>query len=247
MSNIIHIVEPKKLLLAWQAPDSVKNRTRWAVGSITKQDGDHVLQYFDEAEFAQHNDGTLSDIKALGFAGYPAFNYKFRQHSSGVIDAFLRRLPPRSRPDFDQYRNQFRISDSLRLSDFALLGITEAKLPSDGFSLVDPIEDRNAQRELFLEVAGYRHYSSLLEPPLALGTRVLFLPEPTNPKDRNAVVLLRDRETLGYINRHQAKAFLTWINQDRVSGWIERLNGTEDKPRAYVFVRVQAAKNYMAA
>lgn len=248
MSNIIrHIVEPKKLLLAWQAPDSSKNRTRWAVGLVAREGDSYLLAYFDAEEFLRYNDGTLAEVKALGFEGYPAFNYKTKTHTSGVLDAFLRRLPPRNRADFNQYREQFRISNSLPISDFALLGITEAKLPSDGFSLVDPIEDLNAERELFFEIAGYRHYARALSAQLMVGDSVEFLPEPTNPKDRNAVMLRRRGETLGYVNRHQARAFLVWIAQKRVTAEVERLNGDADRPRAFVFARVHAENKSIAA
>jgi hypothetical protein len=236
---IDHIVDPSRLLLAWQAPDQFENRFRWAVGEITRDESKYMLRYLQGAEFESLNQGrTEPQLRALGYRGYPAFDPGQTIHTSNVVPAFLRRLPPRRRSDFKDYKEQFRLRAERDVSDFALLAVTEAKLPSDGFCLVDPLDDDSLPRELLLEVAGHRHYRNALPRPPLIGESVEFLPEPDNIKDPNAVIVRIGEQCIGYINRLQTKAFLRWIAQGRVTGVVERVNGSTDWPRVFTFVRV---------
>lgn len=134
-----------------------------------------------------------------------------------------------------EYRKHFRIAQSTELSDLALLGITEAKLPSDGFALVNPLEDDASACELFLEVAGFRYYAPAAPLPDALGEAVALVPEPNNPYDRNALMVLVRDALIGYINRLQVGTFLRWVAEQRVSGTVERLNGNPERPHAFIF------------
>jgi hypothetical protein len=233
------ICEPKRLLLAWQGPDPKGNRTRFAVGELIQENGDCLLRYFPPEK--------LTEACALGFEGYPAFKRDQLEHRLGVMATFLRRLPPRSRADFAAYKAQFRLHTKLDLSDFALLAYTEAKLPSDGFSIVNPLQDVHGPCQFVFEVAGYRHYAKTLTSPLTLGQPLQFVPEPTNKYDPNAVRVEATKEVIGYVNRLQADAFLRWLRDGVVSGCVERLNGNPDKPRAFMFVSVLPQKSAAAA
>ena len=249
INYIKNIVEPRRLLLAWQAPEtSDSNRTRWAVGEIIARDGSFALNYFDLAEFARYNDGSLQAIVEMGYVGYPAFKIKKKVHSIGVLEAFMRRIPPRTRSDFSQYQYHFRISENLTVSDFAMLALTEAKLPSDGFSIVDPFDDELSQRELVLEVAGFRHYADAnLVSANLLGQRVEFEHEPENVRDVNAIRILLDGQRIGYVNRLQTRPFHRWLRENRVCAVVERLNGDISRPRAFIFVQVNRNADSIAA
>ena len=228
---IEHVHEPSKLILAWQAPDERRNRTRFAVGEIIKRDGSFVLRYYSDTP-------DVLKAKELGYEGYAAFSIKSPEHSKDVLSAFMRRLPPRSRPDFRQYLEGLRLTPLASLSDFGLLAYSEAKLPSDGFSLVNTLEDAAVPSEFLLELAGYRH----LEPSLTerdIGATVSLIPEPTNPYDPNAVTVQYGDKIIGYINRLQAPTVAQWIINDQVSAVLERLNGRPDKPRAFIFLWVK--------
>jgi hypothetical protein len=81
-----------------------------------------VFDYLDSEDFARLNLGrSMADLRDAGYAGYPAFDVKrrdeggFREH---VMEAFLRRLPPATRPDFGAY---WRISVSNRQPGFRAL------------------------------------------------------------------------------------------------------------------------------
>lgn len=249
MTNWIrHVVEPRRLLLAWQAPDHMQNRTRWAVGEVLSDEQGPLYREFSGPEFERMNDGQpRALLEELGYAGYPAFNPKLPEHRSGVIEAFLRRLPPRTRPDFARYMEHFRVPSDAVVSPFTLLALTEAKLPSDGFSLVNPHDPDVSECEFVLEVAGHRHYRDAADLSNSVGSRVEFVPEPDNPHDCNAVMIHWNGNLIGYVNRLQAGTFLSWIAQGRVSGEIERLNGTPDKPRVFLFVRVSRPTIRVAA
>jgi hypothetical protein len=233
---IEHIWEPTRLYLAWQAPEHLKERKRFAVGELVRAGNDCNLRYFENDE--------VREAQNLGFLGYPAFKLGRKEYQN-VLATFLRRLPPRGRSDFDSYMAHFRLPPAVKLSDFALLAYTEAKLPSDGFSLVNSLDEMRRPCEFVLEVAGYRHYANKTK-PLAVSEAVELVAEPENPFDQNAIAVKASGDTIGYINRLQTHAFHNWIRDQAVVAIIERLNGTAPKPRAFIFVWVKQAQSRAA-
>ncbi len=235
--------EPRRLFLAWQAPDQLGDRFRWAVGELSVlASGQFELRYFRaEDEFRARNQGrTSAEIAKLGYGGYPAFGVKRETHRDGVSEVFLRRLPPTGRPDFGAYVSQFRIPPNTKASVPLLLSITEAKLPSDGFSIVDPLDPNAVAYDLMQEIAGYRYYAGTVAPLLVPGRTVDVAAEPDNKYDPGAVAFSIDGEKVGNVNRLQAPAFLRWLESGSVTAVVERLNGRPDHPRAFLFVRVRA-------
>lgn len=236
---IEHVCEPRRLLLAWQAPDHFEDRFRWAVGELAPTSDGFSFRYFgDGEEFQLFNRRGYEQLVDLGFKGYPAFRLMDKPSFLKNLDPFLRRLPPRSRSDFPEYRKNFKLAPEAEISDFALLGLTEAKLPSDGFSLVDTLSPAAPRCELFLEVAGYRYYAENAPLPAALGESAEFLHEPLNEHDPNAVMVKVRGTKIGYVNRLQAGTFLKWMSARRVSAVVERLNGDRTRPRVYLFIEV---------
>jgi hypothetical protein len=241
--------EPKILMLAWQAPDHMHNRFRWSVGQIKPTGDSFSLRYFAPgSEFENHNNGKrYEEIVGLGYVGYAAFSTKVREHTAGVIEAFNRRLPPRGRSDFADYMKHFRLRNFETLSNFALLGKTEATLPSDGFSIVDPLDGDTPSCDLLLEVAGHRYYAKNLGDRIRIGAQVEISPEPTNEYDSNAVRFSIDGLTIGYVNRLQATAFNQWLKTAKIRAVIERVNGKPERPRVFLFVQVRPAGAQIAA
>jgi HIRAN domain len=247
MNWIEHICEPRRLILAWQAPDNTGVRFRWAVGELTPHDGAMSLRYFSGEEFCRLNQGkSVEELSALGYRGYPGFRTKEAVHSNGVLEAFMRRLTPASRADFAEYREHFRLKPESKLSEFAMLGYTEAKLPSDGFSVVTPLEYTDDRFELMLEVAGFRYYAKAIR-PIAVGDVATFKPEPSNEHDPNAVMVCVDDQRIGYVNRLQAPAFQRWLNDRHLEALVERVNGHPDRPRVFMFVRITPSSRQVAA
>jgi hypothetical protein len=247
---IEHPSEPKELLLAWQAPPSVPDRSRWAVGRLWPDGEDTVFDYLQAEEFKALNLGRSPDeLRAAGYSGYPAFDVRkrpaggYREH---VLEAFLRRLPPATRSDFPAYLAHYYIERHTPLSAFALLAVTEARLPSDGFSLIDPLDASVGWVDLVFEVVGFWRFipgDVCIEP----GDPLTLEPDSSNPVDPQAVQVKTSGHTIGYVNRLQAGTIRTWLAQRSVSCWIARLNGLPASPRAYAFLQVRPAERSIAA
>lgn len=232
MTALRHIVEPMGLLLAWQpADEQAPNRTRRVVASISKgPDGQAIFRYLA-------NSPDYKEAQKAGFQGHPAFDVKEPEVSSGVLEAFMRRLPPRKREDFGDFLALHRLPSPFPFSDMALLGYTGARLPSDGFSLVPIFERGVAPCDYILEVAGFRHEQALSTADLTLGDAVSFIEEPANQIDPGAIAIHHDGKRIGYVNRTLKDTFKTWLVERHVTGHIERINGKPERP--LVFVRVE--------
>lgn len=242
------VCEPQSLLLAWQSADlRPESRYRWAVGEVRRHHAGLSFRYFDRGqEFREHNQGKdFAELRELGYSGYPAFHSSKEIHLQGVESALLRRLPPRNRSDFGEYIERFLLRPTICFSDLALLGRTEATLPSDGFSLIDPLDSSKSRCDLLLEVAGFRYYSKSVA--LSKSMPVEIVADPTNLFDSNAVEFRVAGQKFGNVNRLQAEAFGQWLRNAHVEGWLERLNGSTERPRAFVFVRVTPRKSQLAA
>lgn len=247
---IEHIVEPGKLLLAWQAPDHMSNRRRWAVATVDVASDVWLLRYFSQEEFSAANGGALlSDLLKLGFEGYPAFARKTRrfEFDSGVREAFMRRLPPRSRTDFADYVRRFGFKDAENISDAALLAYTEAKLPSDGFSLVGELERSLLVGDLILDVAGTRYQDFGDCCPARPGDLLTLRKEPTNDHDPSAIEIYWQKVKIGYVNRMQAPTVGYWMDHRDIHLIVQRVNGRTGSPKVYALLRVRPAKHQLAA
>ena len=242
--------EPKELTLAWQAPESVKDRTRWAIGKLTHRDSGNTFTYFDDEAFRTLNAGReISELRRYGYAGYPAFDLRknpSRVFTTGVMEAFLRRLPPRSRPDFRDYLAYFRFRETTDLSPMALLALTEAKLPSDGFSLIDRLDPDARACDLVFEIAGHRHYASTRS-ALSEGMRLDLVPEPSNDYDPLAIRVEAEGALIGYANRLQAPSIGSWLSHRATACWLMRLNGKQESPKAFAFLRMRPSSRALAA
>lgn len=247
---IEHPSEPTELVLAWQAPDSVPERTRWAVGCLTKTSIGASFRYLEDAEFAALNgDRSREALTAYGYSGYPAFDIAKQPEggfTDGVLDAFARRLPPPSRPDFHRFLEHFRFRGDRPLSTMELLALTEAKLPSDGFSLIDRLDPDAECVEVVFEIAGHRHNAAFRD-CLVVGEPLDLIADPTNFHDANAVRFEAGGNLIGHVNRLQAEAVGRWLRDREVSAWLTRLNGKPDAPRAFAFVQVRPRANAIAA
>lgn len=231
MNWIEHIIEPKRLLLTWQSKSG--DRMRRIIGELIRKEDDVLFQYNTSSK-------DFEEAKNLGFWHYEAFPEDQKIYPL-ALDVFMRRLPPRSRGDFQKYLEAIRIPVNTGISNFALLGYSGAKLPDDDFSVVHPFDEATGSFELLTEVSGTRYYKdNFLD--LQLGSCVELIPEPTNDRDENAIQVFYAGKKIGYINRGQQKSFALWMKQNKIEkAVIERINGSTDKPSIYIFVSV---KNY---
>src|SRR5262245_43162394 len=110
MHFIEHIIEPTKLLLAWQSFND-KERTRYIVAQLERIGEDIKLTYLTDSK-------DFETARSKGFEAYPAFQDTNKNYTN-VLDALMRRLPPRSRGDFPEYLQGLRIKPDTQLSNFA--------------------------------------------------------------------------------------------------------------------------------
>ena len=256
-----HIVEPVALLLTWQPVDeSHPVRTRRVVARIDRQ-----ADMADMVSFRYLRNTEDFDAAAdAGFKGHPAFKLTTQTARSltndqgsdgqvfktGVLETFLRRLPPRKREDFPAFLAMHRLPTPFEHSDFALLGYTGAKLPSDGFAIVPVFEADQVPCELILEVAGFRHEPNADVSSVHPGDDVALVAEDNNPHDTNAVAIFHTATSnpdcrserfgyrIGYINRALTSIVRTWVKDREVTAKIERVNGKPHRPLVYIRVSV---------
>lgn len=233
MNRIQHLIEPRRLLLSWQRPMAGKERrVRRIVGEIERVDNGAVFRYLTgRPDFAE--------AQQEGFRGFPAFGLgKVDEFRSGVLEAFMRRLPPRKREDFAEYLAQYRLPEDFNGSDMALLAYTGAKLPGDGFELVPDLGSSDPPIELVLEVAGFRHQDVAVA-GLAVGDAVRFVPEPGNEHDPEAIAIHHNAHSrIGYVPRPYCRAMAGWLASHRIEATIDRLNGKPERPLVFLFVKV---------
>jgi hypothetical protein len=233
MILIHHINQPSRLLLVWQPPEG-KSRTRFVVGELCVDGEDYVFRYLDNTE-------DFANAIKEGFVCYPAFRKLNHEYNEGVLETFLRRIPPRKRGDFNKYLEQWRLAPGIDISDFALLGHTGAKLPNDGFSLINPFDGIDAPFEFYIEVAGFRYQDNICLDDISVGMEVNFVSEPENSFDQQAVRIETMGRKIGYVNKAQCPAFTRWLERYSITACIERINGTEARPLIYIYGRVHFA------
>lgn len=229
MHFINHVIEPIKLLLAWQSSDET-HRTRYIIGELSRAEDKVNLTYLTDT-----SDFRIAQEK--GFESYPAFKETNKVHHD-VLDAFLRRLPPRTRGDFSSYLESLRLKPDTELSNFALLGYSGAKLLSDGFSIIHPFSNVDFACELLLEAAGFRHIQKNHD-GIKIDDTVSFENELNAATQEEAVRIIANRKHIGYVNRGLLPTFFDWMKNNRINNaWIEKINGTPGRPTVHIFVKV---------
>jgi hypothetical protein len=233
MRQITHLIEPGRLLLCWKSLQN--SHTNYVVAEVLPGKNDFVLRYF-------FNSCDFAKAQQEGFIGLPAFPIDKKspqaEFSQGVRDALMRRTPPRTRTDFPQYLEQHGLSLHKNLSDFALLGYSEARLPGDGFFLVHPFDDHCGPLELVTEVVGIK-YGQFKQAHVNVDDTMTLAPEPNNQSDLDAIAVFFGSFKIGFINRCQTAAFHRWIKMGcLIKMTVRRLNGTEERPRVVAFIEV---------
>lgn len=236
MKLVKNIIEPDELVMVWQRSERAqtdqftKTGRRYPVAKILRSEQQFTFQYLCNTE-------DFESAQKEGFEGYPAFEISDDLYQTNVMEVFNRRLPNRARSDFADYLKYFRISPDADISDFALLGYTGGELPHDGFGFIHPFNTSSFPAEFVIGMAGARHYQDNA-PDLKIGDMVEFVPEPNNPKDKNAVTIVRNDKIIGYVKKVQADTFASWLGQHQVSGQVERINGTDSRPNILIYGQV---------
>lgn len=199
---------------------------------IRKADDADLIYLVDSDEFHK--------AQSLGFKDYTGFPTERRIHES-VLFAFMKRLPPRSRGDFEKYLTSLRIRKDAEISDFALLGYSGARLPDDDFTVIHTFENADPPFEFLLHVQGYRYYAEQLAfGSVKLGQEASFQAEPENEFDPKAVRILVTGIHSGYVCRGLTESFHKWFRMGyKIDASVERKNGTVEHPEIFLYVSIQ--------
>lgn len=225
---ITYVFEPHRLILTWK-PHTTSSGVKLAVAELVHVHGNVIFRYMRECD-------DYKQALAAGFIGYPAFNIDVEIHNFGVMDAFVRRLPPRRRADFNTYLEQFGLKPDMPASDFSLLGYTGAKLPSDPFELFMDLSLATAPLDLLLEIAGFRHTQPDVDSQNIIGLPLTFWTEPENEYDKNAIAVYQGDFKIGFVSRVMCASFLEFMKRGRVTAKICKLNGHKGFTTAYMLV-----------
>lgn len=238
MKLIKHIIEPEELLLTWQAPTG-PDRMRRFVAELQRTADDCRLKYLSDAS---DYDAALR----LGFTGYPGFDKSVQTHDH-ALDAFMKRLPPRSRRDFPKFLASFCLPADSQISDFALLGYSGAKLPDDDFCIICPFLNAHPPFEFLIRVQAFPLYFKQL-PSGLLGEKVSMVPEPNNPFDPDAIRVEIQGAMAGFIPRGLNTQMLNWLQLGyQFQATVERTNDSLEWPSLSVFLEIRENAHSEAA
>ncbi len=192
----------KHLFLIWKDPQTRRNFT---VGKLCRN-GKYTFEYY----------GDFGKAENYGWSKFEVFPEEKVYESDVLFPVFASRLPDRKRRDINKILEKYGLDE---FDEFELLRKSEARLPIDTYSFIDPIfsEDETVEREFF--VMGVRHHSPCkgddckLLPELKIGDELIFEKEPNNEHDKNAIcIFTQKKELLGYVPRYYNVAILERIN-----------------------------------
>lgn len=232
MSEILNkIYTPKEIYVLWQ---NVSQDTRMPTGKkypvgklIYKNENLWNLEYLD--------------IKTpLNFVGYLPYKFFPNKIYEDVKATFIKRLPPKTRTDFKEFLQGYKISEEcIDINDFALLAYTEGNLPGDNFSFVNPLTEIPIGGEFIISIAGFRYYSGYKEQAELIHKKVIFQKEPDNQYDKEAVkIRLSDGTTIGYVSVIQNERINYLLdNKVKIDASIVSIRGSKEKPQVLVYVK----------
>lgn len=193
----------KFLFLIWKDPATRRN---FIVGKLCKGKK-FTFEYCNEYELAEKH----------GWSKLEAFPEVKTYENDSMFPVFASRLPDRKRTDIDKILAKYGL---IEFDEFELLRKSEARLPIDTYSFIDPIfpEDETVCREFF--IMGIR-YNTLCEgkdctllPNVDVGDELIFDKEPNNKEDANAIrILTKENTILGYVPRYYNSAILERLNK----------------------------------
>ena len=240
MFRIENIIEPSRLRLIWQS-GSEADRTKYHVADLVRAGFSYALYYRTMSP-------DFVDALRAGFRGHPAFDVRTAVHHHNVLEIFMKRLPPRNRSDFWLFLEKNGLTGNAAISDFSLLGYSGARLPGDGFCLEIDFALERPPFQYFCEISGFRYYQGMQMDMEGLRAQSVFLlPEPSNPKDPNAIQIFVEGVKIGYIPRSQAPLFNTWLKNASVHAWVSRIEGAPAKPLVFLFVRIASTQMHFPA
>lgn len=226
---ISKIAEPNRLLVTWQP---ASGGTRYIIGSIEGANTDNpYFKYSDDED-------ELSNAAKHGFVGHPSFRLNGKNYPN-PLDVFMRRLPPRARPDFYKYLAEFGLPATFDGSNACLLAYTGARLPSDGFSILPDLDTMDAPFDYITELAGTRYQLNVSIDEIQLGDSVDINLEDDNACDASAIAVCHNGVRIGYINKAHCSSIRKLLTTKKLSSVVCKKSGTPERPLIHINLMVE--------
>jgi len=222
-------IETRRALLVWRGPLNAEGfRERHVVGELWEGEEGTLFRYLDGEMLAKANED--------GFTHYLGLPLNRATNSTKGIDILFHRIIPKVRPDYEDYLNQFGLSEVHGLSRLSLLAYTGARLTRDSFAIYDTFEGFEGRFSYVFTTAGYlRRWREGY--PLQVGHPISFVRELDNRHDANAVRIVTNDSSsihLGYINKLQSEVVSRWLECGKVTGSVYRNFSNPFQPELYV-------------
>ena len=184
--------ETDKIYLTWRKGTGF---LRHVVGVLCKNENNqYVFKYLDKE--------NLTKAEFDGFTYYPAFENIERTYEQDVLEIFSRRLIDPNRRDYDKFLNYW-CAEEYKGNNFAILGLTGAKLQTDNFEFIAPHYEIPAifYTELTWLQKGDADIQEKFknEDKHENSGKITVQAEPDNEVDPKAVEVLYEDKRLGYI------------------------------------------------
>ncbi len=74
---------------------------------------------------------------------------------------------------------------------------------------------------------------------MQVGNQVIFNKDRYQPLNEHEIKIFAKEQHIGSINRGLIPTFIDWIDSSRIeNAWIEKMNGSEERPAVYLFVKI---------
>ncbi|MFH0702764.1 MAG: HIRAN domain-containing protein [bacterium] len=201
--------ETDEIYLTWRKGTGF---LRHVVGILYKDkdiNNNYVFKYSDKEKLKKAQDD--------GFTYYPAFENIEKIYTNEVREIFSRRLVNPNRKDYDKFLNYW-CAEEYKGNNFAILGLTGAKLQTDNFEFIAPHYEIPAifyTEVTWLQIGNPDIQEKFKNENLSENSNEIILQaEPDNGVDPKAVKVLYEGEKLGYIKSIHCDCIASALNNN---------------------------------
>jgi hypothetical protein len=231
-----------KLWLAWKDSNT---RQRFVVGQLW-YDSKYRFQYFVGNNQKAINNCGLDLAEKIGFRKLEPFQDLQVYSNNTLFQVFNRRLPDRTRPDFDNLVKEYKLKPDC--TPLELLEATGGRLATDTLEFVAPFTfEESGEFEIEFYIAGWRHYKgeSIINELKPLTPLKLAL-EPTNRYDPFAIQVLGPGDVmLGYVPVYYSRYLDEAVENNNYQAYVERV-GSLNNPQLRVLISVRGVVSSLA-
>jgi hypothetical protein len=210
---------------------------------------EYKFKYLNSNDPCSHNINNCGLDKAQehGFTCLEPFKEQSETYSSKeLFNFFDRRLPDRTRPDFEMLVQEYNLDKDC--TPMELLEATGGRLAIDTFELVSPfVMQQSGDFEIEFYVAGWRYYNGeevieQLYPGLKLELKL----ELDNKYDSSAIQVYGPNQTLlGYVPVYYTRYLDEAVKNNKCEAYVDNI-GPKDNPQLRLKVKINGTVPLLA-